>query len=365
MEVCVRDTRYRTDCERLDSIKAFGQLRTEITRLTTDSCSGFLADDLPTYIKDQIPEDLPDFSASSRSSIRLRASYIHHLICRTLNLRIFQPFLFTLDRHQGATDPLFEEWSNRLQKLSPKREAIWRQHTLQAAYTARTAKQAINQIAGQLVAEMSGEIKYFVPSLQAEAVRSALKGIVKLAIETWRHARLEKGMVIASMSCDLHPSIIDAGVTSWAIPASRNQSDMMATHIITTFPFVGKIEMQHNRKLDTNGETCIYSKGSALYQDSPSVVERLAEIHQGSTNPHSFPERNTGPQSQGTRPTDLGESSATRNEGSSSQTTTSRPSRSSLSDQTILSTLASPMEEALPDWRSPLSIARLKNNISW
>ena len=174
---------------RCNSIKAFRQLRTETTRLATNSCSGELVDDLPTYIKDEIPANLPDFFAGSPSSLRLRASYVQYLICRTLNSRIFQPFLFTLDRRQEAANSLFEDWSYRLRKKSVKREATWRQHTLQAAYTARTAKQATNKMAGQLVAELSGEIKYFVSKDRGEAVQSALKRIVKLAVETWRHAR--------------------------------------------------------------------------------------------------------------------------------------------------------------------------------
>ncbi|MCJ1398531.1 hypothetical protein MMC11_001731 [Xylographa trunciseda] len=202
---------------------------------------------------------------------------------------------------------LFEDWSHRLRRISPTREAIWRQHTLQAAYTARTAKQATNKTAGQVVAEMSGKIKYFIPSDKAEAVRSALKGIVKLAVETWRHARLEKGTIIASMSSDIHLSMTNARVTPRAMPASRTRSEVTATHIITTFPFIGKIELKHNTETDMNGEAYVYSNGLALYQDTPIVLERLAELHQRTTDPHNFHEIGTGPKSQRTRPTDLGE----------------------------------------------------------
>ena len=148
-----------------------------------------MADDLPTYVKDQIPVNLPDFSADTRSSIGIRAIYIQYLICRVLDLRIFQPFLFTLTRHQKAANPLFEEWSERLRKKSTRREATWRQHTLHAAYTARTAKQAVNKLAGDLVTQISSEIRYFVRSHDMEAVESALRQIVKLGVETWRYAR--------------------------------------------------------------------------------------------------------------------------------------------------------------------------------
>ncbi|MCJ1385437.1 hypothetical protein MMC17_008560 [Xylographa soralifera] len=334
-------------------VKAFRQLRTEITRLATNSCSGELADDLPSYIKDEIPASLPDFSAGSASSIRLRASYIQHLISRTLNLRIFQPFLFTLDQRQEAADPLFEDWSHSLWKKSAKREAIWRQQTLQAAYTARTAKEATNKIAGQLVAEISGEIQYFVSKDESEAVQGALKRIVKLAVETWRHARLEEGMVRASMSSNLHSSMLGVGVLPRAIPASRAQSDMKTTHILTTFPFIGKIKSEHYLESDMNGENYVYSNGLALYQDSAIVLERLAELRQGRTTHYKSREINMRQESQHAQSTDFGDRS--------SHTATSRPSTSSLSDKKILSTSASPVED-IPDWTRASGVPPFKNN---
>ncbi|MCJ1439374.1 hypothetical protein MMC27_008766 [Xylographa pallens] len=291
--------------------KAFRNLRTETIRLATNSCSGELADDLPTYVKDEIPANLPDFFAGSPSSIRLRASYIQYLICRTLNLRIFQPFLFTLDRRQEAANPLFEDWSYRLRKKSVKREATWRQHTF-------------------------GEIKYFVCEDEGEAVQSALKRIVKLAVETQRHARLEEGMVRASMSFDTHSSMLDAGVSPRATTARGAQSDVKTTHILTTFPFIGKIQPEHNLDSDMHSETCIYSNGLALYQNSAIVLERSAELHQGRTNLDKSREIDPWLEPQETQPIDFGARSNIGEERSSRHTATSRPSTSDLSDKRIL-----------------------------
>ena len=158
--------------------------------------------------------------------------------------------------------------------------------------------------------------------------------------------------------------MLDAGESLLAIPASRAPSDVKTAHILTTFPFIGKLNLKHNLDTDMNSETCVYANGLALYTDSQTVLERAAELYQGRTNVDEFRRVDIQLESQHTRPTDLGERNSARDERSSICTAMSRSSTSNLSDETILSTSASLVED-VPDWTRAFGSPPLKNNASW
>ena len=143
----------------------------------------------PEHIMQKIPTQMPDFFSNSEASFELRAAYVEHVVSRILTQRVFQPFLFTLSRRNDSTDQLFQTMSQKLRQKSIRREAVWRQQTLHAAYTVSSAKQSINKIAAIIVEEIMDEIKYFTCPTQYEQVTVAIRRIVKIAAETWRYAR--------------------------------------------------------------------------------------------------------------------------------------------------------------------------------
>ena len=174
-----------------------------------------------------------------------------------------------------------------------------------------------------------------------------------------KHPRLEKGTVTASMSSDMR--MMDAGAPPWAVPTCRIRSARTGGHILTNFPFIGKLEAGNNPESELKEETCVYAHGLALYLDSPLVLERSAELYQGRISLDRSLERDTQPNSKHASPIDFGDRNSTIDEGCSSHTTTSGLSASSASDKTILSTSASPVE-AVSDWMGPSGILSLKSN---
>ena len=166
--------------------------------MATEHCRGPLTKDLPSYVTSNIPAKLPDFSSDSSSSVGLRSLYVQHAITRTLTLRIFQPFLFTLSHRHAQANRLFEDMSRQLRQKSTRRESSWRQHTLHAAYTAPSAKQAVNKVAGDIVNDICSEIKYLIYPGGQEHIQAAVRRIVKIAAETWRYARSAKDTAFCS-----------------------------------------------------------------------------------------------------------------------------------------------------------------------
>ena len=171
------------------SLDAFSELRRGIIDLGREYCKGPLTEFLPSYACSKIPPDLPEFSSDSTASIAIRAAYVQHIISYTLTIRIFQPFLFTLSRRHEPANRLFEDMSRQLRQKSTRRESSWRQHTLHAAYTAQSAKQAVNKVASDIVKEICTEIKYLISYDEEEQVQTAVRRVVKIAAETWRYAR--------------------------------------------------------------------------------------------------------------------------------------------------------------------------------
>lgn len=133
------------------------------------------------------------------ASRELRSAYIQHVISKTLNYRIFQPFLFTLGRRYDNADIFFQMLSMDIRRKSVRREAFWRQQTLKAAYTAPDAKHSINMTASVIVDEIVDHIKHFADPTQLDPLVMGVRKIVKLAAETWRHARIERGLIVASL----------------------------------------------------------------------------------------------------------------------------------------------------------------------
>lgn len=165
--------------------------------------------------------------------------------------------------------------SDKLRHKSIRREAVWRQHTLHAAYTVSSAKQSINKVAAVIIEEILGELEHFANPSQMEHITVAVRRVVKMAAETWRYARLEREMITATMTAVEHPENFDgaAGSEAWSHGAPPEV-------LLPILPFIGREpahqDIQSNSNRDDTG--CVYSRGAALYSNSPVVLARLAEL---------------------------------------------------------------------------------------
>lgn len=183
--------------------------------------------------------------------------------------------------------------SNHIRDKSTRKEAIWRQQTLLAAFTSSGAKQRINTAAGTVVEEIVNAIKHFADPKEEEGIKIAVKRIVKLAAETWRFARLEREMICATM-----PSIDDnehdfTGTDYWAShrPEGSPIASLVGTEmppderpkmLLRLFPVIYREPKHENfrdeSESDKPDEGCIYHHGLALYDDAEPVVARREEL---------------------------------------------------------------------------------------
>ena len=164
------------------------QLRKQIEHLAAEHCKGAV-ENVPDGLLKNIPLGVPDFLSDTLASVQLRAVYVQCIISRILTQRIFEPFLFTLNRRHAGADYLFQTMSQKLRSESFRREAFWRQQTLHVAYTVSSAKQSINTVAAVIVDEITEEIQYLMCPGERESIKAAIRRIVKLSAESWRYAR--------------------------------------------------------------------------------------------------------------------------------------------------------------------------------
>ena len=209
-----------------------------------------------------------------------------------ITYRVFGPFLFSLGRRYDKADFLFSSMSSHIRDKSTRKEAIWRQQTLLAAFTSSGAKQRINTAAGTVVDEIVVAIKNFADPKEEESIRIAVKKIVKLAAETWRFARLEREMITATMPALQDEEHNFTGLEYWppitpegtAIPSpARNagSSDEPTKLLLRLFPVIYR-EPKHENFQPADQESadigCIYHHGIALYDDAEPVVKRSEEL---------------------------------------------------------------------------------------
>jgi hypothetical protein len=220
---------------------------------------------------------------------------VQHIVSRTLNYRIFQPFLFTLGRRHDKADTFFQMLSMDIRRKSVCCEAFWRQQTLKAAYTTSDAKQSINVAAAVLVDEIMDQVKHFADPRHLDSLLTDVRKIVKLAAETWRHARVEHELVLAgfpgpgaeSVSNEdwleygpAAPAAAGQEEKGWGSgPQKKNPSDPTRHVVLRTFPRILR-EAAHEdfAGSEERANSCIYSPGILLYSDSPVILARLEEL---------------------------------------------------------------------------------------
>ena len=192
--------------------------------------------------------------------------------------------------------------SNQLRGKSTRKEAIWRQHTLVAAFTSSGAKQRINSAAGSVVEEIVNAIKHFTDPSEEDAIRISMKRIVKLAAETWRFARLEREIITAKMPAVDDDSEEYKGVDFWpaqtfdsaryalSVNAAVEQFQEKPRILLRLFPVIHREAMHEcfritEKEKEDNG--CVYSHGLALYDNATPLVARKEELRQAGFPRHS------------------------------------------------------------------------------
>jgi hypothetical protein len=226
---------------------------------------------------------------------------------------VFGPFLFSLGRRYDKADSLFSSMSHHIREKSTRKEAIWRQQTLLAAFTSSGAKQRINTAAGTVVEEIVSAIKNFADPKEEEGIKVAVKRIVKIAAETWRFARLEREMITATMpaikdeehqftSSEYWPAYKPEATTIASLVGTSHPADTQAQLLLRIFPVIyrdSKHENFHNNG-ESRDEGCVFHYGLALYDDAEPVVARMEELK--SAGLPSFTTAATSPTDEGKFP---------------------------------------------------------------
>ncbi|CAG8334575.1 unnamed protein product [Penicillium salamii] len=273
-----------TDLRNTKGDKFFMESFTELSRLIHDLSKehfGYLPIDPPKDILSKIPSELPPFLDNTPASRELRCVYIQHVVSKTITYRVFQPFLFTLGRRYDKADTFFQMLSMDIRKKSVRREAFWRQQTLKAAYTTSDAKQSINVAAAVIVDEIIDHIKHFADPKHLDSLLTSVRKIVKLAAETWRHARVERELVLATFPAPDADTVSNEGWLEYAAnKEQKNGSAEPTRHVVLrTFPRIIR-EAAHEDFAtgEERANTCIYAPGVVLYSDSPVIMDRLQEF---------------------------------------------------------------------------------------
>jgi hypothetical protein len=165
-----------------------------------------------------------------------------------------------------------------------------------AAYTTTDAKQRINTAAGMVIEEIVTNVMPFAEPSAEEDIRLAIRRIVKLGVEVWRFARLEREMIEASMPEIFseegeedgfwQPQPFDSAAypVNAVKPVFENQQGMKQL-LLRVFPMIRREPIHQCFRVkdhEMDDEGCVYSPGMALYSDSPPVLARLAELRRSS-----------------------------------------------------------------------------------
>ena len=223
-------------------------------------------------------------------SAQLRIGYVEHTISAIITRRIFQPFLFVLSDRLRSADQLFVEMSQNLKRKSTRREALWRQRTLHAAFTAAGAKRSINRIATSIVDEIIDAVKPFANRARWQHVTATVRRIVKTAAETWRYARLESSLIIASM--DQSDIIQASGAEATQRPDLSHTSEPGRRVLLSLFPTIRREALHESLQgeLKPEDQGCVYSPGRLLHADDSQLLSCGADSsswHEAKASPRS------------------------------------------------------------------------------
>ena len=227
-----------------------------------------------------IPPEMGLVFSNPDCSGQLRAAYVEHTVSSIITRRIFKPFLFTVSLRHSSPDQLFQGWSDHMRSKSTRKEALWRQRTLHAAYTVSSAKQSINKIAAFIVDEIVEAIQPFAGPGRREHVVMAVRRIVKTAAETWRYARLEIPMITASMSEEERPAFMKSGSRLQRAPTTKDAMGKERQLLLPLFPIIEREAIHETMRKEStkNDEGCVYFPGRMLYSNDSIVGAGVEQI---------------------------------------------------------------------------------------
>lgn len=218
----------------------------------------------------------------------IRMAYVQHIISKYLCHRIFQPFLFYLGKRYDKADSFFQAMSKQLREKSTRKEAIWRYYTLLAGYTGSNAKRTASVAASNVIEEIAGHVKPFADQNRMDVITSGISRIVKFAVETWRHARVEREIFTASISLDgtdenlwlghlyeHEKPYADNPALVAQLKSLRGRHEIILP-LLPIFSREGTLPSLHRpgASLDSG---VVFSKGIALYMDCLPALQRSIE----------------------------------------------------------------------------------------
>lgn len=250
----------------------FSELRTLIRRASQEH-SAYIPVDPPSEILEMLPRGMPPFLDNTAASRELRAAYIQHHISRILTHRIFYPFQAFNPFQVSSTDI----YSNH-------QEADWRHQTLKAAYSTSDAEEAINALVGIVQDEIVDHIKHFADPRHLDDLILSLRTISKFAAENWRHARIERLLIVANFPSKhgFRDADWDNDWEEYTCGRSvdyRKSSYSSSLILLGLFPEIYRKAAIEDFAHDTEEmRSCVYSGGMVLLSDSPSVLARTHEL---------------------------------------------------------------------------------------
>ena len=286
------------------SADAFSRLAQQILELST---TFFTTNYMPPPLEKlySLPPKLPYFLEDTPSANHLRAAFVCHSISSIITLRIFTPFCFGLDGEERHLNSIFSTMSRQLRAKSTRKEALWRQQTLNAAFTTADAKKKINSAAQEVIEEIISSIKDFSNPQDADAIRTGLRRIVKLAVETWRYARLERELITARLPPADEDSKEEASKGLWLAPtfdpvtgSFRAPVPISKTEvgdrriILRLLPLIQREPIHEalrfsDKMKDDKGS--VYNTGLALYDNSVLILARKQELRMVGNVPQPSP----------------------------------------------------------------------------
>lgn len=274
---------------RLRSLKvhdAFQHLEKQITNLAQDDFAAALEDSHEEATR-AVAKAMPFSSSHIEPSAQLRMAYVEHTVSAIITRRIFEPFLFVLSGRLRPADELFVEMSQNLKRKSVRREALWRQRTLHAAFTAASAKQSINRIATRIVDEIIDAVKPFAHRARWQHVTVAVRHIVKTAAETWRYARLESPLIIASMDSDDITQGVRGEIAQHPGHAPASESGRQV--LFSLFPTIRREAIRESLpgEFKSEDQGCVYSPGRVFYADNVDGGPDAPSLHAAQSPPAS------------------------------------------------------------------------------
>lgn len=227
----------------------------------------------------RLPREIPHFMAATPAANCLRALFIQHKVYEVLNSRLFRPFIFTLEPHNRDMDIYLSNVFGQIRAKSERRASLWSQITLRAAFAGGSAKEAAKLVAATMVDEIIEEIQYFAVHSMRPVLVTAVRRIVKSAVELWRRARVERGIITAQFPSAPDDEGIewqDAPCSLMGSGHSRLQAPLFRTTVhIVRQPWHPEISFQDDHCMSP----CVYLQGTAVFADSPVVLARWQEIN--------------------------------------------------------------------------------------